>query len=62
LVAAQSFGEGQPRINQIFGLGTDVRIVQRADESINLMIRESQSELSPTIEQLDHTIRYAECP
>jgi nucleoside 2-deoxyribosyltransferase len=47
---------------QIFGLRTDVRIVQRADEAINLMILESLSELSPTIEQLLHTIRYAERP
>lgn len=44
---------------QIFGLRTDVRIVQRSDEQINLMILESLSELSPTIEQLIHTIRYA---
>jgi nucleoside 2-deoxyribosyltransferase len=47
---------------QIFGLRTDVRIVQRSDERINLMILESLSELSPTIEQLIHTIRYAERP
>jgi nucleoside 2-deoxyribosyltransferase len=47
---------------QIFGLRTDARIVQRADEPINLMIVESLSELSPTIEQLVHTIRYAERP
>jgi nucleoside 2-deoxyribosyltransferase len=47
---------------QIFGLRTDVRIVQRSDEPINLMILESLSELSPTIEQLLHTIRYAARP
>lgn len=47
---------------QIFGLRTDARIVQRADEPFNLMILESLSELSPTIEQLLHTIRYAERP
>jgi nucleoside 2-deoxyribosyltransferase len=47
---------------QIFGLRTDARIGQRADEPINLMILESLSELSPTIEQLVHTIRYAEQP
>jgi nucleoside 2-deoxyribosyltransferase len=47
---------------QIFGLRTDVRIVQRSDELINLMVLESLSELSPTIEQLVHTIRYAERP
>jgi len=47
---------------QIFGLRTDVRIVQRSDELINLMILESLTELSPTIEQLVHTIRYADRP
>jgi hypothetical protein len=35
---------------------------QRADEPINLMILEALSELSPTIEQLIHTIQYAERP
>jgi hypothetical protein len=56
---------GQSRkswIIQIFGLRTDARIGQRSDEPINLMILESLSELSPTIEQLLHTIRYAERP
>jgi hypothetical protein len=43
-------------------LGTDARIGQRTDESINLMILESLSELSPTIDQLVRTIRYAERP
>jgi nucleoside 2-deoxyribosyltransferase len=47
---------------QIFGLRTDVRIVQRADEPINLMILESLSELSPTIEQVVQTIRNAARP
>ena len=47
---------------QIFALRTDARIVQRSDEPINLMILESLSELSPPIEQLVHTIRYAERP
>jgi hypothetical protein len=47
---------------QILGLRTDVRIVQQSDEPINLMILESLSELSPTIEQLVHTIRCAERP
>jgi nucleoside 2-deoxyribosyltransferase len=47
---------------QILGLRTDTRIVQRADEPINLMILESLSELLPTIEQLVHAIRYAERP
>jgi nucleoside 2-deoxyribosyltransferase len=45
---------------QIFGLRTDARIAQRADEPINLMILEALSELSPTIEQLVHTLRYAD--
>jgi hypothetical protein len=44
----------------ISGLRTDSRIGQQSDEPINLMILESLSELSPTIEQLVHTIRYAE--
>ena len=47
---------------QIYGLRTDSRIGQQADEQINLMLLESLSELSPTIEQLLHTIRYAERP
>jgi nucleoside 2-deoxyribosyltransferase len=47
---------------QIFGLRTDARIAQRSDEPIHLMILESRSELSPTIEQLLHTIRYAPHP
>jgi hypothetical protein len=40
-------------------LRTDVRIVQRADEPVNLMILESLSELSSSIQQLLHTLRYA---
>jgi hypothetical protein len=36
--------------------------VQQADEHINLMILESLSELSPTIAQLIHTLRYADRP
>jgi nucleoside 2-deoxyribosyltransferase len=47
---------------QIFGLRTDARIGQRSDEPINLMILESLSELSRTIAQLVHTIRYVERP
>jgi nucleoside 2-deoxyribosyltransferase len=47
---------------QIFGLRTDARIVPRADEPINLMILESLSELSPTTEQLVHTLRHVEGP
>jgi nucleoside 2-deoxyribosyltransferase len=46
----------------VYGLRTDSRIVQQPDERINLMILESLSELSPTIEQLIHTIRYVEKP
>jgi nucleoside 2-deoxyribosyltransferase len=60
--AAWEIGYAYGKNIQIFGLRTDVRIVQRADESVNLMVLESLSELSPTIEQLIHTIRYAERP
>lgn len=59
---AWEIGYAYGRNIQIFGLRTDTRIVQRSDEQINLMILESLSELSPTIEQLLHTIRYAERP
>jgi nucleoside 2-deoxyribosyltransferase len=59
---AWEIGYAYGRNIQIFGLRTDVRIVQRSDEPINLMILESLSELSPTIEQLVHTIRYADRP
>jgi nucleoside 2-deoxyribosyltransferase len=59
---AWEIGYAYGRNIQIFGLRTDARIGQRADEPINLMILESLSELSPTIEQLVHTIRYAEKP
>jgi nucleoside 2-deoxyribosyltransferase len=44
---------------KVFGLRTDRRIVQQPDERINLMILESLNELSPTIEQLLHTLKYA---
>ena len=57
---AWEIGYAYGRSQKIFGLRTDVRIVQRADEAINLMILESLSELSPTIEQLIHTLRYAQ--
>jgi nucleoside 2-deoxyribosyltransferase len=46
----------------VYGLRTDTRTVQQPDERINLMILESLSELSPTIEQLVHTLRYAGQP
>ncbi len=44
---------------RVFGLRTDSRIVQQPDERINLMILESLDELSPSIDQLLHTIRAA---
>jgi nucleoside 2-deoxyribosyltransferase len=43
----------------IYALRTDTRLVQQADERINLMILESLDELSPSLEQLVHTLRYA---
>ena len=46
----------------VYGLRTDARIGQQADERINLMILESLNELSPTIAQLIHTLHYAEIP
>jgi hypothetical protein len=61
-VIAWEIGYAYGRNIQIFGLWTDVRIVRRLDEPINLMILESLSELSPTIEQLIHTLRYADKP
>jgi nucleoside 2-deoxyribosyltransferase len=59
---AWEIGYGYGRNIPIYGLRTDTRIVQQADERINLMILESLSECSPTIEQLIHTIRYAQKP
>jgi nucleoside 2-deoxyribosyltransferase len=59
---AWEIGYAYGRNLQVFGLRTDARIGQQADEPINLMILEALSELSPTIEQLVHTIRYAEGP
>jgi nucleoside 2-deoxyribosyltransferase len=46
----------------VYGLRTDTRIGQQADERINLMVLESLSALSPTIEQLVHTLRHAQPP
>ena len=46
----------------VYGLRTDVRIGPQLDERINLMILESLNELSPSIPQLIHTLRYAEIP
>ena len=59
---AWEIGYAYGRDIQIFGLRTDVRIAQRSDEPVNLMILESLSELSLTIEQLIHTIRHTARP
>lgn len=56
---AWEIGYAYGRNLQVYGLRTDTRIVQQPDEWINLMVLESLSELSPTIEQLLHTLRYA---
>lgn len=55
---AWEIGYAYGRNIQVFGLRTDSRIVQQTDEPINLMILESLSELSSTIE-LVHRLRYA---
>lgn len=57
---AWEIGYAYGRNIQVFGLRTDTRIGHQSDERINLMILESLNELSPTIEQLLHTLRYAE--
>jgi nucleoside 2-deoxyribosyltransferase len=59
---AWEIGYAYGRNIQIFGLRTDTRIGPQPDERINLMVLESLNELSPTIEQLVHTLRYAERP
>jgi len=59
---AWEIGYAYARNIQTYGLRTDSRIGQQADERVNLMILESLSELSSSIEQLVHTIRYAERP
>jgi nucleoside 2-deoxyribosyltransferase len=59
---AWEIGYAYGRNIQVFGLRTDSRIGQQADERFNLMILESLSELSSTIEQLVHTLRYAPHP
>jgi nucleoside 2-deoxyribosyltransferase len=56
---AWEIGYGYGRNIPIYGLRTDTRIAQQADERINLMILESLNELSSTIEQLIHTLWYA---
>jgi nucleoside 2-deoxyribosyltransferase len=57
---AWEVGYAYGRNIQVYGLRTDSRIVQQPDERINLMILESLSELSPTIEQLLQTLHYAD--
>jgi nucleoside 2-deoxyribosyltransferase len=57
---AWEIGYAYGRNIQILGLRTDLRIVQGPDEPINLMILESLSELSPTIEHLLYRIRDTE--
>lgn len=59
---AWEIGYAYERNIQVFGLRTDSRLVQQPDEPVNLMILESLSELSSTIEQLVRTLRYAEKP
>lgn len=56
---AWEIGYAYGRNVQVFGLRTDTRVSQQVDERINLMILECLSELSSTIEQLLHTLRYA---
>ena len=55
---AWEIGYAYGRSIPVFGLRTDVRVGQRSDEPINLMVLESLNQLSPTIEQLVHTVRY----
>jgi nucleoside 2-deoxyribosyltransferase len=59
---AWEIGYAYGRNIPIYALRTDTRIVQRADERINLMILESLNELSPSVDQLLHTLRYVEKP
>lgn len=59
---AWEIGYAYGRNIHVFGLRTDVRIGQQTDERVNLMVLESLSELSSTIEQLVQTLRYAERP
>src|SRR5262245_56663688 len=53
---AWEIGYAYGRNIRVSGLRTDVRIVQRADEQINLMILESLGTLSSTIEELVYPI------
>ena len=59
---AWEIGYAYGRNIPVYGLRTDARLVQQPDERINLMILESLNELSPSIPQLIHTLRYAEVP
>jgi nucleoside 2-deoxyribosyltransferase len=59
---AWEIGYGYGRNIPVYGLRTDLRIVQQPDERINLMILESLNELSSTIEQLVHILRDAQRP
>ncbi len=59
---AWEIGYAYGRDLPIYGLRTDTRIVQQPDERINVMILGSLNELSSTIEQVLHTLRYAEMP
>jgi nucleoside 2-deoxyribosyltransferase len=57
---AWEIGYAYGRNTQVYGLRTDVRITQQADEPINLMVLESLRELAPTLEQLLCMLRSAE--
>jgi nucleoside 2-deoxyribosyltransferase len=57
---AWEIGYAYGRTIPVYALRTDTRVVHQADERINLMILESLNELSPAVEQLIHTLRYAE--
>ena len=46
----------------VYALRTDTRIGQQSDERINLMVLESLNELSATVAQLIHTLRYTATP
>jgi nucleoside 2-deoxyribosyltransferase len=59
---AWEIGYAYGRNMQVYGLRTDSRIGQQADEPVNLMILESLSEFSSTTDQLVDTLRYAGRP
>jgi nucleoside 2-deoxyribosyltransferase len=56
---AWEIGYAYGRGRQVFGLRTDTRVSQQVDERVNLMVLECLTDLSSTIEQLLHTLRYA---